>query len=102
VRVRLHPLADRELEEVTAFYRRSSPRAAEGFVAEFARAQALLAERPEAGAVVEDAIRRFVLDRYPYGVVYEIGSDHVLILALAHHRRRPAYWRRRVRRGAAP
>ncbi|MHB9003921.1 MAG: type II toxin-antitoxin system RelE/ParE family toxin [Coriobacteriia bacterium] len=40
-------------------------------------------------------IRKLVLAKFPYSLIYEIDGDVVLILAVAHQRRRPHYWRER-------
>ncbi len=42
-------------------------------------------------------IRRRVLRRFPYSVVYAVDAEGVLIVAVAHHRRRPGYWAARLR-----
>ncbi|MGH9422135.1 MAG: type II toxin-antitoxin system RelE/ParE family toxin [Thermoanaerobaculia bacterium] len=36
--------------------------------------------------------RRFVLDRFPYTVLYFVRADHVFVVAIAHQSRRPGYW----------
>ena len=40
-------------------------------------------------------IRRALVKRFPYVVVYEVRADELLVLAVAHARQRPAYWKRR-------
>jgi len=40
-------------------------------------------------------VRRFVVTRFPYSVVYEVRSDEVVVLAVAHQRRRPDWWHSR-------
>jgi hypothetical protein len=35
--------------------------------------------------------------RFPFGVVYEIESENISVIAIMHLRRRPGYWKRRVR-----
>ena len=40
-------------------------------------------------------IRRIMLRRFPYYVVYEVQAEKVVVLAVAHAGRRPNYWRRR-------
>jgi hypothetical protein len=39
--------------------------------------------------------RRILLDRFPYSVIYRASADEILIIAVAHLRRRPGYWRHR-------
>jgi plasmid stabilization system protein ParE len=43
--------------------------------------------------VIEGDIRRALLNRFPYAVIYTIVGDRVRIIAIAHGRRRAAYWR---------
>ena len=47
---------------------------------------------------VEDrTIRRVIVNRFPYSLVFMTHHGEVWILAFAHHHRRPGYWRDRVR-----
>jgi hypothetical protein len=41
-------------------------------------------------------LRRHLLAGFPYSVIYEVGATGILILAVAHLKRRPNYWRRRL------
>ena len=41
-------------------------------------------------------IRRAVVKRHPYLVIYAVLSDHLVIIAIAHTSKRPGYWRRRI------
>ena len=43
----------------------------------------------------EESVRRLLLRRFPYSVIYEATIDEVRVLAVAHTRRRPNYWNRR-------
>jgi toxin ParE1/3/4 len=40
-------------------------------------------------------VRRCILWRFPFSVVFERRLDEIIVLAVAHARRRPNYWRRR-------
>jgi plasmid stabilization system protein ParE len=46
---------------------------------------------PGVSAMLEP-VRRAVMHRFPYGVAFESHLDHILVLAIAHGRRRPLYW----------
>jgi hypothetical protein len=37
-------------------------------------------------------IRRLILARFPYKLLYSVETDHVYVIALAHRRRAPDYW----------
>ncbi|WP_437650338.1 hypothetical protein [Sorangium sp. So ce362] len=40
-------------------------------------------------------MRRLLLQRFPYGVLYAVELKRVFVLAVTHRRRRPGYWRGR-------
>ena len=50
---------------------------------------------PYSYSTVFDEYRRYLMARFPYGVVYRIEGETVLVFAVAHLRRRPGYWRNR-------
>lgn len=50
---------------------------------------------PESFPVVYKDIRRANLHRFPYGVFYHRRVDHLYVLAVTHHARRPRVWKRR-------
>lgn len=87
------PAALSELRDAAAFYTLHA-NAALGlqFVAEFERAAQLMLNNPQIGSVFRGRRRRFILRRFPYGLVYQVLGDDLVILAVAHHRRRPGYW----------
>ena len=93
--VRFHPDADRELLEAMDWYSARSASAAAGFVREIEHAMARISESPERYPLTRRGRRRIVLLNYPYDVVYRVTPGDVEIVAIAHHARRPAYWRRR-------
>jgi plasmid stabilization system protein ParE len=79
--VRFHPEADLELVEARKWYAARSEVAAQAFSLTY-----------PAGRRGE---RRFVLDRFPYTVLYRVREDHIYITAVAHQSRRPGYWQHR-------
>lgn len=95
VDVSFHPAADDELLEATTWYVERSATAAAGFVREIEHALERIAEAPERYPLTRHGRRRFVLLNYPYDVVYRVRPGVVEIVAVAHHSRRPGYWRNR-------
>jgi plasmid stabilization system protein ParE len=91
--LRLHPAAQLELAEITAYYEAESPGLGEAFLAEARHAFAQLGAFPEAFPIRYGHVRVRVLAAFPYSVHYSLLGEDVLILALAHHSRRPFYWR---------
>ena len=92
----LHPEAEDDLREAAEFYREQAGTAlSQSFFAEFEGSVELLLRHPSLGAMWRHGKRRLVARRFPFSVIYTVVSDQVRILAVAHHSRRPGYWRGR-------
>ncbi|MEP7306395.1 MAG: type II toxin-antitoxin system RelE/ParE family toxin [Acidobacteriota bacterium] len=87
-----HDLAKVELNEAAQYYERESPGLGVAFVAEVERCTVAILQHPEASPFVTRAIRRRLLRRFPYGLLYRVSAEHVRILAVMNLKRRPAYW----------
>ena len=89
-----------EAGEAAAWYDEQVPALGADFLQELDRAVSSISERPQTwprlGQVRGRSFRRFLLSRFPYGVVYTILPAHALVVAVAHLRRRPQYWADRV------
>ncbi|MBI5766466.1 MAG: type II toxin-antitoxin system RelE/ParE family toxin [Verrucomicrobia bacterium] len=89
--------AQDEFEEAFDWYQARSVRAAEGFRARVAEAVAAAMSRPtSAGFLVGRRVRKILLSPYRYGLLYFVHEQVVYVVAVAHNRRRPNYWRRRI------
>jgi toxin ParE1/3/4 len=93
--VRLFPEAEAEVVESERWYAQRSAQAAQAFISEINAALALIGERPDTWPRYRRGTRRFVLERFPFSVVYRVEPDAVYVVAVAHAKRRPEYWRRR-------
>ena len=60
----------------------------------------LLLQHPEAGPILgrSKVVRRKVLRRFRFSLIYAIEPELIRILAVAPHKKRPGYWRRRLHR----
>jgi plasmid stabilization system protein ParE len=94
-RLRFHPAARAELLEAEDWYLKRSVRAAGEFVREVDHALTRIREAPDRYPETRYGRRRFVLLNFPFDLVYRITDHEVEIIAVAHHSRRPAYWRSR-------
>lgn len=94
----IHRLAERETAEAVRWYRARDPRVADRFADEVERALTAVERQPELMATDSAGDRRRLLYRFPYAVVYREADRYWLVLAIAHLKRRPGYWRRRTRR----
>ena len=93
---RLHALAWLEIEGADEWYRQHSEDAAVDFVAEVFRAIRSIREAPHRWPGYLHGTRRYVLDRFPFSIVYLDTPELVKIVAVAHGKRKPGYWRRRL------
>ena len=92
---RIHPLAEAELAAAALFCEARVPGLGEAFLEEIGRCFERARHSPESGAPCYGRFRRMLVRRFPYAVVYDVSPDAVTIIAVAHQRRIPGYWRRR-------
>jgi plasmid stabilization system protein ParE len=91
-RVSYHRLARRELNEAAQFYDSESLGLGSAFLDEVERCTRAIADYPEAGPLIIGAIRRRLVLRFPYALLYSIKSDRLRVLAVMNLKRRPMYW----------
>ena len=89
--------ADAEFAEVIAYYNLQSEGLGYEFAAEIKRAMERILQYPEAWAPLSKRTRRCRTNRFPYGVVYQIRSDLILIVAIQNLHQNPASWKTRLR-----
>ena len=96
--IRFHPDARSELLDAATYYEEQADGLGGQFIDEAQRVTGLLAESPGLGSPVSGhpSLRRWPLRRFPYYVIYHTGQDALVVLAVAHERRRPRYWSERV------
>jgi toxin ParE1/3/4 len=92
----LHPEVESDLREAAEYYReRAGPALSQLLFAEFERAVQLLTQRPLLGPLWLYGKQRLNMRHFPYAIVYMIATEEIRVLAVAHHSRRPGYWRNR-------
>src|SRR5712691_1211668 len=93
--VSFHALAEQELNDAASYYNALRPGLGQGFLDEVERAVAHIVAYPEAAALVNRIVRKKLVRRFPSSVMYAIRPAGIRILAMAHQKRRPFYWRGR-------
>jgi toxin ParE1/3/4 len=90
---RFHPEARFELLGAIEYYRTKSVELARDFYEEVNQSIEELLEFPESSLVIHPVgVRRKVLRRFPYNLLYTADPDELYIVAVAHQKRRPEYW----------
>jgi len=93
-----HLAASEEFLETASYYEEQIPGLGERFIIEVERVVAVLSDQPEIGQRVGEIYRRILLVRFPFSLIYSIETDRIWIVAVAHHRRKPGYWKERIDR----
>jgi len=91
----IHETAEAEVNEAADFYDLEDPGLGSVFIDEVERAIESISQFPEAARLVRGGVRRKPLVKFPYSLVYSVRPDEVRLLAVAHQKRRPFYWRAR-------
>jgi hypothetical protein len=97
--MKLHALAPArlELDEALAYYADIHPDLAETLFKEVIRSRKLIEQFPFAWMNMGLGVHGFIVRGYPYTIVYEVQGEDVWVIAYAHHKRRPGYWRDRLK-----
>lgn len=95
--IRLLSPALLELDEATAWYCAKSQGLDQRFLTEIETALARIQEWPTAWHSLGRGLRRYRLQTFPYGVIYAVRKDEIIIVAIAHLHRDPQYWRERLK-----
>lgn len=87
--------ASHEMREAAQWYNKHEAGVGEEFLAEVDRAIDRLLFDPSARPTAGRDVHRQPVDRFPFDLLYRIQTEHIEIVAVAHHSRKPGYWQRR-------
>ena len=83
------------MNEAADYLNRESTGLGEVFLDDIQHAIDLVASRPEIAPIVKGRVRRKLLRKFPYSLIYSVVGEEIRILAIMHQRRRPFYWQHR-------
>lgn len=92
---RFHPEARVEYLEAVSYYEERQAGLGARFTIAIEDTIHRIVEAPDRWRLIDGDIRRCLAHTFPYGVLYSVESDYVLVLAVMHHSRKPGYWRKR-------
>ena len=84
--------------EAAQFYETESTGLGIDFFDDVQRVIDSVRDQPKLGVSIDEHLRRALLLRFPYSLIYSEEAGSILIVAVAHQRRRPDYWRERIDR----
>jgi hypothetical protein len=94
--VRILSCAEQELADAVDYYNEQYPGLGFEFAAEVKITLSRIVSFPNAWPLFSQRTRRCMTNRFPYGVLYQIRTDHILITAIMHLKRDPKKWQERL------
>jgi plasmid stabilization system protein ParE len=94
--VRFLPAAQAELDDTVDWYEAESVGLGKVFLTEVLSSLDRIRAFPQAWHMMSKYVRRCQTRRFPYGVIYAVEYDQIIVLAIANLHRKPDYWRDRI------
>jgi hypothetical protein len=94
--IEFHPDAELELLDSIEYYETRQPGLGEAFSLEVEATVHNIQLYPGTWPVLEGQVRRCLVHRFPYGVLYAQEPGKILVLGIMHLHRKPGYWKNRV------
>ena len=88
--------AKNELNDAIDYYNYEAEDLGEEFLSEVLKALDRIKCFPNAWPSCSQRTKRCLLRRFPYGVIYQIRNEGILVVAIAHSHRKPSYWKDRL------
>ena len=88
--------AEEEMTEVALFYEAASSQLGTDFLNDVQRAVGRVRKFPQVGEAITSDLRRTLLHRFPFSLIYSAEDNVIVVIAVAHQGRRPGYWQSRV------
>lgn len=94
--VKFHPHARAELRAARNWYHERSPLSAFAFAQTVGNAISRISEAPNTFPLADHGTRKFTIQRFPFNIFYLTRETEIIIVAIAHQKRRPGYWSSRA------
>lgn len=92
MKVILSEYAVRELEDAANYLELEVAGLGQKLLAEVRSALKRLVRHPHAWSIERGEIRKCLIHKFPYKILYSIEPDHIFVIAIAHQHRKPDYW----------
>jgi plasmid stabilization system protein ParE len=96
MKFKLLPPAAAELRAAAKYYEERVRGLGFDFITEVRETISRIIAQPEAWQLLDEGIRRCRTHRFPYGIIYTVENDHVLVLSVMHLHRHPDSWRKNL------
>jgi plasmid stabilization system protein ParE len=94
--IRFLTMAETEVDNAVSWYQEQTEDQSLNFLHELDRAVQVVRAYPLLAVEIEPDIRRYLLHRFPYSLIYGLEEATIVVIAVAHDHREPGYWSDRV------
>lgn len=101
MKISMIPLARREMLRAALWYDRRQAGLGDRFLDDIRSSLLSVLDFPAAFPPIDAVYRRKLLDVFPYALIYRTDNDEIAVVAVANYKRRPNYWRDRVKPSTA-
>lgn len=91
-----HPEAEAEFFDAIEYYEACRRGLGYDFAVETYSAIDKIVAFPLVWPSVDQKIRRCLMQRFPFGLLYDCSGDKIIIVAVMHLHRKPGYWKQRI------
>ena len=92
IKPRLLLPAELEMYAAARYYELQAPGLGLDFLEKIELALKDIANSPERWPVMSDNVRRRLIHHFPFALLYKVDPDEIIIVAVMHQKRHPAYW----------
>ena len=93
--IAVHRNAAEELQAAAAYYEGRVEGLGADFLDEIEQGFRRIRQFPGLWPIYDGEYRRYLLQRFPYGLIYRVEAEKIFIIAVAHLQRKPDYWKGR-------
>ena len=93
--IKFHSEARREFFRSANYYEDQVVGLGDIFIDEVENVLEVIEQYPSSGTKITSTERRFLVSRFPYGIVYTVEDDLIMIFALMSLKQKPGYWESR-------
>jgi plasmid stabilization system protein ParE len=88
--------AQAEVDEAVAYFDEQRPGLGDRFEQDLLATLNFVTEHPRSGKPLTERVRKVRLRTFRYNLIYVVDEAEIVVVAVAHHRRRPGYWQTRL------
>lgn len=91
------PPAEEEMLEAASYYESKAENLGRRYISEIERSKNIIINNPKLYPILKYDIRRCIVRCFPYGILYKIDPEEIVIIAIMHLHRKPDYWLNRIK-----